>query len=95
MGKIRRQDAEMMLKNNQISQETYDKMDANGQIAKQKGESERIMKTGSNTWVTPMFYYKGLKDSKRSKQMIELRDKVNQLIAKYTISKSEKSEVNK
>ena len=95
MGKIKRETALKMVDDGQLSQENFDKMEASGQIAKVKGSSIRIMKTQSNTWVMPTFYYKGLNKSKISKEMIELRKKVLQLIAEHTISKSETNEVSK
>ena len=95
MGKIKRETALKMVKAKQLSQENFDKMEASGQIAKMKGSSIRVMKTKSNTWVMPTFYYKGLNESKVSKEMIELRKKVLQLIVEHTISKSETNEVSK
>ena len=84
-----------MVTDKQLSQENFDKMEANGQIAKPKGSSERVIRTDSNTWVTPQFYFQGLNKAKRSKKMIELKDKVNQLVSKYTVAKSETDKVAK
>ena len=95
MGKIKRETALKMVDDGQLSQENFDKMEASGQIAKMKGSSIRVMKTKSNTWVMPTFYYKGLDESKLSKKMVELRKKVLQLIAEHTIAKSEINEVSK
>ena len=89
MGKLSRKKATEMVESGIISQDNFDKMEAAGQIAKERGNTERVIKTGSNTWVTPMFYFKGLNNSKRTKEMIELRKKVNQLIIDFTITKSE------
>ena len=84
-----------MVTDKQLSQENFDKMEANGQIAKPKGSSERVFRTASNTWVPPQIYFQGLNKAKRSKKMIELKDKVNQLVSKYTVAKSETDKVAK
>ena len=95
MGKIKRETALKMVEDNQLSQENFDKMEASGQIAKPKGSSERVIRTASNTWVTPQFYFQGLNKSKRSKKMLELKDKVNQLVIEYTVAKSETAKAAK
>ena len=92
MGKLSRSAALAMVENKELesfTQATFDKMVELGQIAKQRGNTERVIKTADNTWVMPTFYYKGLDGKKRSKKMLELREKINQLIADYTVSKSE------
>ena len=89
MGKLSRKKATEMVESGTISQDNFDKMEAAGQIAKERGNTERVIRTGSNTWVTPMFYFKGLNNSKRTKRMLELREKINQLIINFTMSKSE------
>jgi hypothetical protein len=95
MGKLSRKQAVKMLNEGTITQESFDKMEDAGQIAKQRGNTERVIRSANNTWVTPMFYYKGLNGKQRSKKMLELRDKVNQLIADYTVSKSEVNQRSK
>tara|TARA_R100000789_G_scaffold39259_1_gene41331 strand:+ start:347 stop:634 length:288 start_codon:yes stop_codon:yes gene_type:complete len=95
MGKLSRKQALNMLDAETITQESFDKMEAAGQIAKERGETERVIRTGSNTWVTPMFYFKGLNKSKRTKKMLELREKINQLIVDFTVPKSETSQRSK
>ena len=64
MGKIKRETALKMVDDGQLSQENFDKMETSGQIAKVKGSSIRVMKTQSNTWVMPTFYYKALMNQK-------------------------------
>jgi|TARA_Y100000034_G_scaffold27984_1_gene33628 hypothetical protein len=88
MGKLSRKQAERMLSQKTISQEAFDKMEQTGQIAKKRGNTERVIRSANNTWAIPTFYYKGLNGKKRSKKMIELREKVNQLITEYTVPKS-------
>ena len=95
MGKLSRNKAIELLEGGTITQEAFDNMETAGQIAKQRGNTERVIKSKNNTWVTPMFYYKGLNGKERSKKMLELRDKVNQIIADYTISKSEVNQRSK
>lgn len=92
MGKLNRKTALEMVKDKNLehfTQETFDTMEASGQIAKERGNTERVIKTGNNTYATPMFYYKGRKDAKLSKEQIDLRNKINELITSYTIAKSE------
>jgi len=95
MGKLSRKQALNMLDAETITQESFDKMEAAGQIAKERGNTERVIRTGSNTWVTPMFYFKGLNKSKRTKKMLELREKINQLILDFTVPKSETNQRSK
>ena len=95
MGKIKRETALKMVKDKQLSQENFNRMEESGQFPRSKSSSIRVIKTQNNTWVMPTFYYKGLDESKLSKKMVELRKKVLQLIAEHTIAKSEINEVSK
>ena len=95
MGKLSRKKAIELLEGGTITQQSFDNMEAAGQIAKERGNTERVIRTGSNTWVTPMFYFKGLNKSKRTKKMLELREKINQLILDFTVPKSETNQRSK
>ena len=95
MGKLSRKQAVNMLNDGTITQESFNKMEDAGQIAKQRGNTERVIKSANNTWVTPMFYFKGLNKSKRTKKMLELREKINQLILDFTVPKSETNQRSK
>ena len=95
MGKLSRKKAIELLEGGTITQEAFDNMEEAGQIAKERGNTERVIRTGSNTWVTPMFYFKGLNKSKRTKKMLELREKINQLILDFTVPKSETNQRSK
>ena len=56
MGKLNRKTALEMVNDKNLehfTQETFDTMEASGQIAKERGNTERVIKTGNNTYATP------------------------------------------
>jgi len=84
MGKLTLKQAEELVKDGVFTQEDLEKMQSDGLISAGRGTTRRYVKTGDNTWVSPMLYFAGLKGAKYSKEMTELKHKINELIIEHT-----------
>tara|TARA_B100001113_G_scaffold336705_1_gene317259 strand:- start:1651 stop:1926 length:276 start_codon:yes stop_codon:yes gene_type:complete len=84
MGKLTLKQAEELVKDGVFTQEDLEKMQSDGLISAGRGTTRRYVKTGDNTWVSPMLYFAGLKGAKYSEKMTKLKMEVNQVIEKYT-----------
>ena len=70
-----------------LSKKSSDELEKTGGISKKRTSIKRFLKTADGKWVTPTLYYRGGLKSKPSKKQIELTNKVNTLITKYTIER--------
>ena len=59
-------------------------------VAKNRTTIKRFMKTADGTWVSPMLYFRGGKNTKQSKKQNELVGKFNKLIEQYTTVQNSK-----
>ena len=84
MGKLTLKQATDLRDNGVLTDEQFEEMKANDLISAGRGTSRRYIKTGDNTWVSPMLYFAGVKGAKYSKEMTKLKMEVNQVIEKYT-----------
>jgi len=50
------------------------------------------MKTATGTWVSPQFYYQGLKGQTYSKKMADLKTKIDTLIEEFATIKTNTKE---
>ena len=80
-------DIEKLKKAGVLSKKSSDELEKTGGISKKRTSIKRFLKTADGKWVTPTLYYRGGLKSKPSKKQIELTNKVNTLITKYTIER--------
>ena len=89
MGKLTVADANELLDKGVITKETLTKMQNDGLVSTRSKAAERYIQSSNGSWVTPIFYYRGLGDGKYTQEMTELRTKVSEVIEKYTVTKHE------
>ena len=89
MGKLSVSDANELLDKGVITKETLADMQEKGLVSTRSKSAERYIQSSNGSWVTPIFYFRGLGDGKYTQEMTELRTKVNEVIEKYTITKHE------
>jgi len=89
MGKLTVADANELLDKGVITKETLADMQEKGLVSTRSKSAERYIQSSNGSWVTPIFYFRGLGDGKYTQEMTELRTKVNEVIEKYTITKHE------
>ena len=89
MGKLSVADANELLNKGVITKETLAKMQKDGLVSTRSKSAERYIQSDNESWVTPIFYFRGLGDSKYTVKMTELRTEVSKVIEKYTVNKHE------
>ena len=89
MGKLSVADANELLDKGIITKDTLAKMQKDGLVSTRSKSAERYIQSDSESWVTPIFYFRGLGGDKYTVEMTELRTKVNEVIEKYTVNKHE------
>ena len=89
MGKLKVSDANELLEKGIITEKTLIEMRDKGLVSTRSKSAERYIQSSNGSWVTPIFYYRGLGDGKYTQKMTELRTKVNEVIEKYTVTKHE------
>ena len=87
MGKITLTEAEGLVKKGVLSKTAFTKMQKDGLVGTRKRGEKRYIKTKENTWVSPQFYFQGLNGKTESDEMITLRQAVNEVIKKHTVTK--------
>jgi|TARA_R100001244_G_scaffold123502_1_gene93172 hypothetical protein len=87
MGKITLTEAEGLIKRGVLSKTAFSKMQKDGLVGTRKRGEKRYIKTAENTWVTPQFYFQGLNKKTESDEMKTLRQAVNDVIMKHTVTK--------
>lgn len=61
-----------------------------GLATDRKKSASRYMKTKDGKWVSPTLYWRGGKETEYSDDMIEFKNKFNQLLNEYTTVKESK-----
>ena len=89
MGKLSVADANELLDKGIITEDTLAKMQKDGLVSTRTKSAERYIQSDSGTWVTPIFYFRGLSGDKYTTEMTELRTEVSQVIEKHTVNKHE------
>tara|TARA_R100001510_G_C7576016_1_gene150711 strand:- start:444 stop:719 length:276 start_codon:yes stop_codon:yes gene_type:complete len=84
MGKLTMNQAMKLLEEGVLTNSALEEMKSNGLISAGRGVNRRYIKTADNTWVSPMLYFAGLKGAKYSKEMTELKNKINEIIIEHT-----------
>ena len=77
-------DIEKLKKAGGLTKKSAAELEKSGGVSKKRTSVKRVLKTADGKWVTPTLYYRGGKNATPSKKQIELTEKVNTLITKYT-----------
>ena len=92
MGKITIKDAEALQKSGILSEAAVTEMHEKGLVSKKRDDAiRRFIKTADGKWVEPMLYFRGSKDTTKSKNMKSFIDEYNILLKKYTITRNTKT----
>jgi|TARA_R110000824_G_scaffold19972_6_gene76222 hypothetical protein len=84
MGKLTLNDATALIDKGVLTEESLKEMQETGMVSSRARNPKRYMKTQDGKEVSPTLYFRGGSGHQESKQQIELRNKVNELIIKYT-----------
>jgi len=87
MGKITLAEAEGLMKKGVLSKTAFTKMQKDGLVGTRKRGEKRYILTAEKTWCTPQFYFQGLNKKTESEDMKALRNEVNEVIKKRTVTK--------
>jgi hypothetical protein len=85
MGKLTVKQAEELVEKGILNKDTLETMQTEGIVSSRRNSTRRFIKTADGTWVSPTLYFAGLKGAVYSKEMNELREKINNLIDSYTV----------
>jgi hypothetical protein len=84
MGKITVKDAEALKSSGVLSQAAVTEMEEKGLVSKERTTVRRFMKTADNVYVEPTLYFRGGKNTTKSKKMESFITEFNTLLEKYT-----------
>ena len=87
MGKLTVKQAEELVNKGILNKDTLENMQTEGLVSQRRNSTRRFIKTSEGTWVTPQFYFQGLKGKTPSKMMTQLKDEITSVIEKYTVVK--------
>ena len=90
MSKITVKDAEALQTSGILSEAAVTEMQDNGLVSKERTTVRRFMKTSDGKWVEPMLYFRGSKDTTKSKRMDSFVTEYNKLLEKYTTTRNTK-----
>ena len=90
MGKITVKDLEAIKTSGILSDAAVTEMLDKGLVSKERTTVRRFMKTSDGKWVEPMLYFRGSKDTTKSKKMESLITEYNTLLEKYTTTRNTK-----
>ena len=91
MGKITVKDAEALQKSGILSEAAVNEMHEKGLVSKRRENAiRRFIKTADGKWVEPMLYFRGSKDTTKSKKMESFITEYTNLLEKYTTTKNNK-----
>ena len=92
MGKITVKDAEILQESGILSKAAINEMHEKGLVSKKRDNAiRRFIKTADGKWVEPMLYFRGSKDTTKSRNMKSFIDEYNTLLKKYTITRNTKT----
>ena len=84
MGKITVKDAEALQQSGLLSDSAVAEMQSQGFVSKERNTVRRFFKTAEGQWVEPRLYFRGGKDTTKSKKMDSFITEYNKLLEKYT-----------
>ena len=90
MGKITVKDAEALKTSGILSEAAVTEIQDKGLVSKERTTVRRFMKTSDGKWVEPMLYFRGSKDTTKSKKMESFITEYTNLLEKYTTTKNNK-----
>ena len=90
MGKITVKDAGALVTSGVLSKAAVTEMEDKGLVSKERTTVRRFMKTSDGKWVEPMLYFRGSKDTTKSKKMESFITEYNTLMEKYTTTRKTK-----
>ena len=90
MGKITVKDAEALRTSGILSKAAVTEMQGKGLVSKDRTTVRRFIKTADGKWVEPMLYFRGSKDTTKSKRMESFITEYNSLLEKYTTTRNSK-----
>jgi hypothetical protein len=88
MGKITVKDAVALQDSGILSEAAVTEMQDKGLVSKERATVRRFMKTSDGKWVEPMLYFRGSKDTTKSKRMESFITEYNNLLEKYTTTRN-------
>ena len=88
MGKITVKDAEALRTSGILSDAAVNEMQDKGLVSKERTTVRRFFKTSEGKWVEPMLYFRGGKDTTKSKKMESFITEYNSLPEKYTTTRN-------
>ena len=88
MGKITVKDAEALRTSGILSEAAVTEMQDKGLVSKERTTVRRFLKTSEGKWVEPMLYFRGGKDTTKSKKMESFITEYNNLLEKYTTTRN-------
>ena len=84
MGKITVKDAETLQQSGLLSDKSIAELRNKGYVGKDRTVVRRFFKTAEGQWVEPRLYFRGGKDTTKSKKMESFITEYNKLLEKYT-----------
>ena len=84
MGKITVKDAEALQQSGLLSDSAVAEMQSQGFVSKERNTVRRFFKTAEGQWVEPRLYFRGGKDTTKSKKMESFITEYNKLLEKYS-----------
>ena len=88
MGKITVKDAKALENSGVLSKAALNEMQGQGLVSKERTTIHRFMKTADNVYVEPTLYFRGGKNTTKSKKMESFITEFNTLLEKYTTNKT-------
>ena len=88
MGKITVKDAEALTNSGVLSKAALTEMQDQGLVSKERTIVRRFMKPADNVYVEPTLYFRGGKNTTKSKKMESFITEFNTLLEKYTTTKT-------
>ena len=88
MGKISVKDTDALVESVVLSKKALNELEKKNLVAKNKTSVKRFMKTADGKFVEPTLYFRGAKGTKASKKMEEFTNKYNELVSKFTTTKT-------
>jgi len=91
MGKITVKDAKALEDSGVLSKAALNEMQGQGLVSKERTTVRRFMKTADNVYVEPTLYFRGGKNTTKSKKMESFITEFNTLLEKYTTTNKTKT----
>ena len=88
MGKLTVQEAQDLKESGVLSKKALTEMQDKGLVSQRRSSTRRHIKTKEGNLVTPQLYFQGLGEDTYSERMIELKNEFNNILNKYTETKS-------